>query len=78
MNKVIDFLCLVVGVIAVAAAIWQFFVFITFKDARGFSDIFAGTSHLMWSILALIIACACMVMYFVRHTKPTEEIHITK
>ena len=70
-------LCLVVGLLAFLAAIWQLGAFATAKDAAGNPDMWAGTNHLIFGLLALVIACVCAVYYFVRNKKEVEEIHIT-
>lgn len=78
MKSLDNVLCWGVAVIAFAFAIWQLFVFLTFKDAQGIPDMMAGASHLWWAIGAAIVACACIVISFVRHPHVEEEIHVTK
>ena len=78
MNKLIDALSLVIGVIATGIAVWQFFAFITYKYARGLRDMMAGINHLWLAVGAAVVACACAVTYYIRHAKPAEEIHITE
>ena len=78
MKRMTDLLDVIVGVIAFAIAIWQLIVFVTFRDAKGQPDMMAGISHLWLGLVALVVAIACGVIYYVRHVKPIEEIHITK
>lgn len=72
MKSMADILAIVVGLLAFAAAIWQIMLFINARP-----DMWAGTNHLWLGILAAIVACICVVVYFVRHHKEVEEIHIT-
>jgi hypothetical protein len=72
-----DILSWIIGAIAFAFAIWQLTVFVTFQDAQGIPDMMAGINHLLWAIVAAVIACACVVISFVRHPHVEEEIHIT-
>lgn len=71
---------LIVAVIAVAAiSLWQFYVFVTFKDANGVVDPQGGMSHLWWAVGLAVIACAggfFVSSVFLRHDKD-DELHIT-
>ena len=62
----------IVGVIVVAAiAIWQFYLFVTFKPD--------GTSHLWWAIAMAVLACTAAFLVFsvfVRHDTD-DDLHIT-
>ena len=64
----------VVGVIVVAAiAIWQFYLFATFKSLQG------GTAHLWWAIAMAVLACTAAFLVFsifVRHDTD-DDLHIT-
>jgi apolipoprotein N-acyltransferase len=64
----------IVGVIVVAAiAIWQFYLFVTFKSLQG------GTSHLWWAIAMAVLACTAAFLVFsvfVRHDTE-DDLHIT-
>ena len=45
------------GVVVIAlAAIWQFYVFVTFKNAVGAADLQGGKAHLWWAIALGVIA----------------------
>ena len=64
----------IVAVIAVAAiAIWQFYLFVTFKRVEG------GTGHLWWAIAMAVLACVAaflVLSVFVRHDTD-DDLHIT-
>ncbi|MGH9872739.1 MAG: hypothetical protein ACRD9S_09760 [Pyrinomonadaceae bacterium] len=64
----------IIGVIVVSAiAIWQFYAFVSFKDAQG------GTSHLWWAIAMAILAFGSAFLVFsalVRHDTD-DDLHIT-
>jgi hypothetical protein len=64
----------IVGVIVVAAiAIWQFYLFVTFKNVDG------GSGHLWWAIAMGVLACGAaflVLSVFVRHDTD-DDLHIT-
>lgn len=70
----------VLGVMAVAAvAVWQFYLFVTFKNSHGLVDVQGGTIHLWLAIGAVMIACLAgffLFSVFVRYDK-NDELHIT-
>ena len=76
-SKLIDALAVIGGVLFGVIAIWQFFRFVTFKDAQGYPDLWSGINYLWLSIGAAVIACACAAGYILRHNT-VEEIHISK
>ena len=78
MKRLTDLLDVIVGVLAFAVAIWQLIIFVTFRDARGMPDMMAGINHLWVALGTLVVAIACGVIYYIRHAKPAEEIHITE
>jgi H+/Cl- antiporter ClcA len=73
-------LAVVIGLISIAAiAIWQFYLFVTFKDSQGLVDVQGGTHHLWWAIGAALVACIAgflVFSVFVRYDK-ANEMHIT-
>lgn len=64
----------IVGVIAVAAiAVWQFYLFVTFKNVEG------GSGHLWFAIAMAVLACGAAFLVFsvfVRHDTD-DDLHIT-
>ena len=70
----------VIGVMAIAAiAIWQFYLFATFRNSHGVVDVQGGTLHLGLAVGAAVIACLAgflVFSVFLRHDK-NEELHIT-
>ena len=59
-------------------AVWQFYVFVTFKDARGV-ELPGGTSHLWLAIAAAVVACTAgflVFSVFLRYDRD-DEMHIT-
>jgi hypothetical protein len=73
-------LAVVIGLISIATiAIWQFYLFVTFKDSQGLVDVQGGTHHLWWAIGAALVACIAgflVFSVFVRYDK-ANEMHIT-
>jgi Kef-type K+ transport system membrane component KefB len=64
----------ILGVIIVAAiAIWQFYLFVTFKSPQG------GSIHLWWAVAMAVLACSAAFLVFsvfVRHDTD-DDLHIT-
>ena len=64
----------IVAVIVVAAiAIWQFYLFVTFKSVEG------GSGHLWFAIAMAVLACGAAFLVFsvfVRHDTE-DDLHIT-
>jgi hypothetical protein len=73
-------LAAVVGVIAIAAiAVWQFYLFVTFRTSQGVMDLQGGTIHLWLAIGAAMLACLAgflVFSVFLRYDK-NNELHIT-
>ena len=62
-----------------AIAIWQFYLFVTFKNPQGLVDVQGGTHHLWWAIGLALTACLAGVFVFsvfVRYDE-NNEMHIT-
>ena len=64
----------IIGVTVVASiAIWQFYLFVTFKSPQG------GSSHLWWAIAMALFACIAsffVFSVFLRHDRD-DELHIS-
>ncbi len=78
MKSLTDVFYGIVGVAAFLVAIWQLILFVTNKNAQGFSDMSLGLNHLWVAIGAGVAAVACIVLWFMRHPHVEEEIHITR
>ena len=68
---------LAVGALWAAIAIWQFYLFVVFRDSRGTLDVQGGSSHLWYAIGAAILTCLCVCFGIIRRINHTEEFHIT-
>ena len=68
------------GVTLIAAlAVWQFYQFVTFKDAGRVTDVQGGSLHLWLAIGAALIACVAgffVFSVFLRYDRD-DEMHIT-
>ena len=70
----------VIGLMALAAiAAWQFYMFVTFKDATGAVDVQGGTLHLWLAIGITVPVCVGGFFFFsklLRYDR-RNEMHIT-
>jgi len=73
-------LVLVIAIAALAAvALWQFYVFVTFRNATGAVEIQGGAMHLWIAIGFALIACIAAILgasFFLRYDR-NDEMHIT-
>ena len=74
---------LLITVIAIAAlaavALWQFYVFVTFRNATGEVEIHGGAIHLWLAIGFALTACIAGILsasIFLRYDR-NDEMHIT-
>jgi hypothetical protein len=67
----------VVGLVMAAVAIWQFSLFVAFKDSQGFLEAEGGTLHLWLGIGAGVITCLCAFAGIFGRINKAEELHIT-
>ena len=69
-----------IGVVSFAAvAVWQFYVFVTFKDGTGLADVQGGRLHLWIAVGLGLVACIgtfLILSVFLRHDR-SDEMHIT-
>jgi hypothetical protein len=66
-------------ILITAVALWQFYLFVTFKDAVGAPAVQGGSQHLWWAIGLGVIGCIAAVLYFslfLRYDR-NDEMHIT-
>ena len=68
---------LAVGILWAAVAIWQFYLFVVFRDAGGAFDAQGGGLHLWYAIGAAVLTCVCVCLGIFRRINHTEEFHIT-
>lgn len=66
-----------VGLAAAAVAIWQFYLFVVFRDAQGSLDAQGGGANLWLAIAAAAVACACVGLGIFGRISHAEELHIT-
>lgn len=66
-----------VGLLAAAVTVWQFYLFVAFRDSRGALDVQGGALHLWLAIAAAVVACVCVFYGIFRRINKTEEFHIT-
>jgi hypothetical protein len=78
MKSIKDVLAVVVALAAAIFAIYQFYLFATFKNAQGITDMQGGTYHLWMAIGAAVVAVIAGIVYFTGHVNQEEEIHITQ
>ncbi len=68
------------GLVVVATiAIWQFYAYVTFKDANGLLNVEGGTMHLLLAIVMAVFACLIAFLVFsifLRHDTD-DDLHIT-
>ena len=72
MKSLVDVLIVVVGLAALAFAIYQFYLFASPEGAYG------PTRNLVLAIVGFVVMCACALAVFLRHSGAEEEIHITQ
>ena len=72
MNRTLDLVYWIVGIIASIGAIYYFVKFLNSPGAEG------NKSFLWIAIGSAVVACVCALLYFVRHVNKEEEIHITE
>ena len=77
MNKLTSPFLLAVGILLAAIAVWQFYLFVVFRDARGALDVQGGGPHLWYAIGAAVLTCVCVCFGIFRRINHTEQLHIT-
>ncbi len=72
MKNALDYILGLVGLVALAVAVWQFYLFVTSPGTTG------KTEHLWYAIGGFVVLCVCALGIFLRHVNKEEEIHITQ
>ena len=72
MNRTLDIVYWVVGILASVGAIYYFIKFLNSPGTEG------NKNYLWTAIGAAVVACICALLYFVRHVNKEEEFHITE
>jgi hypothetical protein len=67
----------IVGLLTTAFAIWQFYLFVVFRDSTGVLDKQGGSFNLWLAVAAAIVACLCAYWGIFRRINKSEEFHIT-
>jgi len=79
MKSVIELPILGIGLLGIVVALWQSISFLGARDPQtGIPDLMAGVNHLWWAIAGVVVAILSVVIYFVRHPRVQEEIHISR
>lgn len=72
MNRMLDVVYWIVGILCSLGALWYFIKFLRSPGA-------SGDKHLLFYAIGLaVVACICALLYFLRHVNKEEEIHITQ
>jgi hypothetical protein len=66
----------VIGVVAATLAVWQFYLFVVFRDSQGILDAQGGGANLWLAVGAAVVACACVFLGIFGRINRTEEYHI--
>ncbi len=72
MKSLLDVVLGIVGLAALAFAIYEFYLFAAPKGAYG------PTQNLVLAIVGFVVMCVCALAIFLRHSGAEEEIHITQ
>jgi hypothetical protein len=67
----------VVGLAAAAVAVWQFYLFVVYRDTKGALDAQGGGANLWLAVGAAVVACVCVCYGIFGRINQTEEFHIT-
>ena len=66
-----------VGLLTAGIAIWQFYLFVVFKDSTGVLDKQGGSLNLWLAVAAAVVASLCAYWGIFRRINKSEEFHIT-
>ena len=78
-NRKIVLFAIIVVTSTVAIAVWQFYMFATFKNANGISDAQGGTQHFWWAVGLGLLAFTIAFLFFSVFLRydTNDETHIT-
>ena len=76
-KRFISTFLLAAGILWAAIAVWQFYLFVVFRDSGGTLDAQGGGSHLWYAIGAAVLTGLCVCFGIFRRINQTEEFHIT-
>jgi uncharacterized membrane protein len=77
-SNMLSTLALLVGVVALIVALYEFYQFVMYQKPQGGFDPQGGTNYLWMAIAATVVAFICGLVFFVRRVNKEEEIHITQ
>jgi uncharacterized membrane protein YidH (DUF202 family) len=72
MRNLLDIILGLVGLAALAFAVYHFYVFASAEGTEG------PRSNLYMAIAGFVVLCVCALGIFLRHSGAEEEIHITQ
>jgi uncharacterized membrane protein YidH (DUF202 family) len=78
MKSLTNMMLWTVGLLTAGVAIWQFYLFVVFRDSTGVLDKQGGSLNLWLAVVSAVVAC--LIAYwgiFRRINKKSEEFHIT-
>lgn len=67
----------IVGLLTAGFAIWQFYLFVVFRDSTGVLDKQGGSLNLWLAVASAVVACLCAYWGIFRRINKSEEFHIT-
>ncbi len=75
MKHLVTALLWAVGLLMLATAAWQFYLFVAFRDSRGVLDAQGGGFKLWLAVGATAVACACVFLGVLRHVNRSWAYH---
>lgn len=70
---------MVAELLFVGIGVWQFYLFVSFKDSKGVFDLQGGYGHLWIAVLVALLACVTGFFIFsiLLRRDREDELHIT-
>lgn len=78
MKNIVDVIAWAIGLAALGVGIYFFYLFATYRNPDGLSDVTAASNYLYYAIAAVVVFVVCGIISFLRHVNKEEEIHITQ